>query len=159
MTNFMLPKWVINRIDRVRRDFLWGNNSDNTRRRTNLLNWEAACIPRKWGGLGIKNLLIHNNALLIRWWWRAHKEPDSLLTRIVLILYKTGRQPDAPLIWKKSGYFFWRNLCSILHLFTLCTTYHIHNGRSISFWFDPWSEQPILDCIHSTQLPIGRTSP
>jgi hypothetical protein len=26
MTYFRLPRWVINRIDKIKRDFLWGNH-------------------------------------------------------------------------------------------------------------------------------------
>lgn len=77
MACFRLPKWVINRIDKIRRDFLWRKN-DGSANGVSLTNWQSACLPKIWGGLGIPDLEIRNLALLIRWWWRLYDEPDSL---------------------------------------------------------------------------------
>lgn len=35
-------------------------------------------MPRKWGGLGIRNLEIQNISLLLRWWWRLYQQNESV---------------------------------------------------------------------------------
>lgn len=55
MTCFVLPKWVINRIDVVRRRFLWDKPIGN-KRGVSLLNWGLVCTPKSCGGLGAINL-------------------------------------------------------------------------------------------------------
>lgn len=66
MSSFLLPKWVIKRLDRIRRRFLWGQNE--TRKGISLIEWSAVCFPKTNGGMGVTNLLIRNYSLLLRWW-------------------------------------------------------------------------------------------
>lgn len=77
MACFRFPKWVIYRIDKIKRDFLWKKNEGPTQG-VHLINWDAICIPKIWGGLGIPDLECRNIALLMRWWWRLGAEPESL---------------------------------------------------------------------------------
>lgn len=71
MSAFLLPKWVLNKIDKIRRRFLWGHS--DSRRGISLLNWYEVCLPKRNGGLGGANLQIRNWALLLRWWWRLYR--------------------------------------------------------------------------------------
>lgn len=66
MTCFVLPKWVLNRIDVIRRRFLWGKGKES-KRGVSLLNWELVCTPKKYGGLGAVNLELRNLSLILRW--------------------------------------------------------------------------------------------
>ncbi|XP_078159556.1 uncharacterized protein LOC144555187 [Carex rostrata] len=70
MICFKLPKWVLARIDKARRTFLWGKSRDQ-RRGISLCNWEVACLPKKVGGLGLAYLYLRNVSLLMRWWWKG----------------------------------------------------------------------------------------
>lgn len=49
MMCFKLPKWVIDKIDVVRRSFLWRRNHTDGRA-TSLLNWQEVCMPTVAGG-------------------------------------------------------------------------------------------------------------
>lgn len=82
MMCFRLPQWVIQRIDKIRRLFLWGSSTDNNRA-ISLINCATACKPRKWGGLGISNLNITNISLLLRWLWKLYNDPNGLWTVII----------------------------------------------------------------------------
>jgi hypothetical protein len=42
-----------------------------------LVNWKNVCMPVAAGGLGIKNLIHTNEALLGKWLWRFATEKDS----------------------------------------------------------------------------------
>lgn len=117
MTCFQLPQWVIDRIDRIRRGFLWGKNG-STDRGISLTSWETVCIPTNCGGLGVSNLKLVNISLMLRWWWKVHHEPESIWAAVVVRIRKKGSSSTGPKIWNITGSFFWSQLCRIKHLFT-----------------------------------------
>jgi hypothetical protein len=68
MTVFKMPKWAHSRIDKFRRSFLW--KVDDPKRVKGdhcLINWQTCILPKKWGGLGIKDLEKFGRALRMRW--------------------------------------------------------------------------------------------
>lgn len=106
MNCFKLPKWVVNKIDKVGRLFLWGRN-DRDGRGISLINWETTCLPKKWGGrLGIMNIELQNIALLLRRWWRLYHEPGALWSCWAKRIRAVG---DGPMIWMRTGSFFRHN--------------------------------------------------
>ena len=90
MTCFLLPRWVIELIDWIRRHFLWGQNELH-KKGISLINWTTVCTPIIWGGMGVSNLAMQNRALLLRWWWRAYTVDDSLWTLIIKGLNRANR--------------------------------------------------------------------
>jgi hypothetical protein len=100
-----LPRWVIKIIDKIRRDFIWGNTSSR-RKMVHLINWQIVSSPKKWVGLEIKNVELHNKALMIRWWWRAHKESGSLLTTVFVSMHLSGVHNNGPPFWRRTRSFF-----------------------------------------------------
>ena len=60
---FTIPTYVANRIEKLQRDFLWGNS------KTHLVGWDKVCAPIANGGLGIRKLTTFNKALLGKWLW------------------------------------------------------------------------------------------
>lgn len=143
MICFKLPKWVIAQIDKARRAFLWGRQGGR-QRGISLCNWETVCLPRKWGGLGLPNLYLRNVSLLLRWWWKGYKEPQSMWTVMITKLSWQGNFNTGPMLWSKQGSFFWGDLLSIKHLFNWSTTWIIGDGNVISFWYDHWRELPLI---------------
>lgn len=73
MNYFRLPRWVIAKIDKVRRIFLWDRNEGNGY----ILDKFGDSLPKEWEGLGLKNVKFQNIALLFRWWWRLHQQQGS----------------------------------------------------------------------------------
>lgn len=139
MTCFRLPQWVINRLDKIRRDFLWGKADG---RGISLTNWNATCIPRCYGGLGISDLNLVNISLLLRWWWKAYRDIDCLWTVTICKLRRKGARGEGPKVWTLTGSFFWSQLQSIRRIFIWSTVWRVGDGCSISYWFDAWDENP-----------------
>ena len=61
---FAISTHVANRIEKLQREFLWGDN------KTHLVGWDKVCVPLAKGGLGIRKLTTFNKALLVKWLWR-----------------------------------------------------------------------------------------
>jgi hypothetical protein len=77
MTGIQIPKWVIKRIDRFRRAFLWkGDDPDNVSPGSSLVNWSTVCMPKSLGGLGILDLNKFSRAIRLRWFWFSWKEEN-----------------------------------------------------------------------------------
>ena len=51
---FILPRAVIKKVDAICEAYLWHTNPNNTAPRN--INWIDVCTPKKFGGLGIRNL-------------------------------------------------------------------------------------------------------
>jgi len=62
---FSIPVSVAHHIDELQHDFLWGVVGDEFE--FHFVNWTKICEPTQCGGLGIRNLLTFNQALLGKW--------------------------------------------------------------------------------------------
>ncbi|XP_022765899.1 uncharacterized protein LOC111310750 [Durio zibethinus] len=80
------PAGVIKKNDQLRRNFSWGRGVNQTK--IAKVSWSLVCEPKKFGGLSIRNLVVKNEALLAKWWWRFAYEPTSLWRRVAK--YGTG---------------------------------------------------------------------
>ena len=54
MQTVMLPAAICNDIDVTCRRFIWGGSSNKNG--VSLVNWDKACLPKSYGGLGFKDL-------------------------------------------------------------------------------------------------------
>lgn len=65
MCTLKLPKATIESIDKFKKNCLW-RGSDINAKGYNLVAWDIVTKPKDEGGLGVKNLFLHNDALLIK---------------------------------------------------------------------------------------------
>jgi hypothetical protein len=70
MSIFKLPRWAIIKIDKFRRGFFWKGHDWNIRGCGHcLVNWKTCLLPKRWGGMGFKDLEKFGRALRLRWLW------------------------------------------------------------------------------------------
>lgn len=67
---FRIPKWVIYKINQIRKCFLWAGVENFIRRKYYLVHWDIVCRAKENGGGGILNLEQMNYALLYKWGWK-----------------------------------------------------------------------------------------
>ncbi|KAJ7961972.1 reverse transcriptase [Quillaja saponaria] len=82
MQTTMLPVAICHQIDRIQRNFLWEDSTKH--HKMHLVNWDQVCLPKEFGGLGLKEMTETNLVLLAQLmkgikflkegtWWRLGK--------------------------------------------------------------------------------------
>jgi hypothetical protein len=116
LTVFPVQKWLLQKIDKIRRGFLWkGNNPETCSGGHCLINWSTTCLPKNKGGLGILDLECFARALRIRWLWIRWKDRDKAWIDLQSPCDKTDED-----------------------LFNASTVVNVGNGRTTSFWKSSW---------------------
>ena len=77
MTIHRLSKDTCNRIDRIIRDFWWGNTTEV--RKLHTIARDTIYQPKQIGGVSIRKTEQFNQALLAKQYWRITQNPQSLL--------------------------------------------------------------------------------
>ncbi|RVW95252.1 Eukaryotic translation initiation factor 4G [Vitis vinifera] len=91
-------------------------------RKVHLINWEVVCAQKEKGGLGLRKIILLNEALLGKWIWRFAIEKDNLWK---VLLVKYGQEG---LGWRTNEF-------------------KVGKGTKIKFWTDHWCGNAALSQI------------
>jgi len=78
---FIVPKKVIDQVNQLCRNYLWEGNVDF--KRPPFILWTTAYTPRKYGGIGLKNLAAWNKASIAKLVWYIALKKDMLWVKWV----------------------------------------------------------------------------
>ncbi|XP_039123641.1 uncharacterized protein LOC120260266 [Dioscorea cayenensis subsp. rotundata] len=136
MSLFKVPCWVIKKINRIRRDFLWsGTDIDHPKCR--LVGWKTLCRPREFGGWGILDLHCFNQALLGKWWWKFMSDASWCGANVILFNYGMQRWNMFPRLSGRVS-FFWKGVLSCLPALRGCVLQGVSSGMETLFWKYRW---------------------
>jgi hypothetical protein len=99
MCSLKLPLTVIEIIDKHGKDF----NS----KRYNLAAWDLVRKPKDKGGLGVINLSIQNDALLLK---QLHKFYSKADTQWVAFIWQKYYSNTIPHLTREKGSFWWKDI-------------------------------------------------
>lgn len=85
MSLFKAPKGVIEKINKLQRQFLWSGETGKSY--SALVAWDKVALPKQLGGLNCGNLLHRNISLLFKWIRRFLNEPDALWRNVIQAKY------------------------------------------------------------------------
>lgn len=89
MQTIAIPKIVLQQLQRINRRFLCGETDGQ--RRHHSVCWEQICRPKQHEGLGLPSLLMANQYMLAKAFWRMVKEPAELNSSVLIAKY--GKWP------------------------------------------------------------------
>ncbi|KAF5797593.1 putative RNA-directed DNA polymerase [Helianthus annuus] len=104
---FVAPKCVINKLEKIRRDFVWGFSESIKKMRW--VRWEVMMNSKRKGGLGVGNIRDFNIAMLTKWWWRYKSNPNQLWAKVISSIHKSSSNLLIPLkktipgVWNDIG--------------------------------------------------------
>jgi hypothetical protein len=136
MCTLRLPITVIDTIDRARKDCLWRGNDVNAKRKP-LIAWKKVTTPKENGGLGVINLIVQNQALLLK---PLHKFVNKVDTPWVQLIwhthYRNGQIPHAS---SERGSFWWKDILRLADHFRGIATPRAGDGTTFLLWKDIWN--------------------
>ncbi|WMV33017.1 hypothetical protein MTR67_026402 [Solanum verrucosum] len=81
-----IPDGVIERLDALRRHFLWEGNSET--KKFHLVKWDALIGSKQKGVMGVRNLKTQNQCLIMKWLWRLASSELVLWKEVIQLKYE-----------------------------------------------------------------------
>jgi hypothetical protein len=152
---FPIPMSVAHRLEKLQRDFLWGGLEDD--HKFHLVNWKQTCTPLQSGGLGIRNMVVFNKALLGKWLWRYSTEHTSLWRQVIDSKYGCQRSAwCSDRVTATHGVSLWKHIRAGWKDFSHHISYKVGDGSRISFWHDIWCGALPLRQLFPTLFLLAR---
>ena len=103
--------------------------------RQSLATWDLVCRPKKYGGLGVLNLGIQNESLLLKHLFKFFNKVD---VPWVTLIWDTYYAASPPQVTQSCGSFWWRDVMSLYTNFCKLAVPQVHAGNTVVFWLDRW---------------------
>jgi hypothetical protein len=147
-----IPVQVWKKVRRIQREFLWGARTGH--KKISWINWDTICLPKKKGGLGVRDIRAVNISLLTKWRWKLLDNSQAVWKEVLVSKYGAnvvGRLElgDNVKPWYSS--LWWKDVCSIgenlgINWFSQNVSKKVGNGAQTNFWVDRWiGEIPLKD--------------
>ena len=111
MQSLWLPETVCANIDKLSRGFIWGKKDDS--RGIHLVKWSIMTMPKKWGGLGIKDSKQTNVALHRKVAWNILNQPAWLSSKVLIENY-LGRYSIFLTSPKRNCSYVWQGILKVV---------------------------------------------
>ncbi|KAL7252308.1 hypothetical protein ACSBR1_014034 [Camellia fascicularis] len=144
MQTLALPGSICNDIDKLNRNFLWGDTE--TSKRVHLVKWMNVCQSKKMGGLGLRMAKTQNLALLAKLGWKILNKEDCLWVKVLEAKYFS----DSDLFsysFKKSASHILRGILQTRAILKKGIKWSVGDGSRISIWYDWWCGDEALASI------------
>lgn len=88
------------------------------------------CRPKNKGGLGILNLRIQNEALLLKHISKFYNKVDIPWVNLIWDTYYHDRVPHAIVL---CGSFWWKDICKLMDKFRMVSKVQVNAGDTVLF--------------------------
>ena len=99
------------------------------------------CRPKDSGGLGVLNLRIHDDALLLKYLHKFYNKWDTPWVQLIWDTYYTDQIPHA---CDPCGSFWWRDVIKLIPTYQGISKVSLGNGENFLFWKDMWREEILV---------------
>ncbi|KAG8375096.1 hypothetical protein BUALT_Bualt10G0064800 [Buddleja alternifolia] len=149
MATYLLPRNLSTNLDRIMMRFWWGAEPDKSPMA--LKNWDSICLPKDFGGLGLRKMHDANLAMMAKITWKVAVGQDEVWVKMFQARYLRNTNflefsncpSDASWIWKDVI------RCKSIILKGGC--FKVTSNSPIRIWEDPWI--PTIDGFKPVRPP------
>ncbi|KAE8671815.1 kinase-related family protein [Hibiscus syriacus] len=158
---FKIPASILKTLNSIMSNFLWGGG--NGIKKIHWVKWDDVCKSKTEGGLGVRNLIFMNRALLGKWSWRFANERNYVWRNFICSKYNidSSRLLFDSKIPSQSSW-LWRSVvnnhfkqdsfgCKFRSLFK----FYVGNGKHVRFWQDSWAADFPLQILFSRLFSLS----
>ena len=142
MCALKVPPKILEHIDKIRRHCLWNKKKEDGEHYNSLIARDKVCRPKNKGGMGVLNLKIQNEGLLLK---HLHKFYNKLDTPWVSLVWQTYYTDKVPHSTDLCGSFWWRDICKLSPIYRGISKCTIGSWDTILFRKDPWKDVPAYE--------------
>ena len=135
MSCFKLPVTLCHEIETLVRKFWWGQRGDC--RKVHWVKWNELCQHKNQGGMGFKDLMTFNEAMLAKLAWRLLNDENSLFHRV----FKARFFPRGSILEAKdspSASYAWRSIVVGRGVISKGALWRVGDEKQIKIWSDNW---------------------
>ncbi|KAH9751258.1 putative ribonuclease H protein [Citrus sinensis] len=136
MQTTRLPTSIITKIEQHCRRFIWSGNSEV--KKLHLINWADVCRPKLSRGLGLKNLTLMNEALLMKLGWGLLVNSNSYWAQVLCSKYGFDPNTMSTSLPTKYGSYLWKAIGRICPKVLQGLRWNVRDDKRIRFWQDAW---------------------
>lgn len=104
MRSIKIPTKIIDHLDKLLRRCFWSKQTEDGQKHTSLAAWEMVCRPKSKGGLGIVDIKVQNQGLLLKQLFKFYNRLDVPWVNLVWNTYYNHNVPHAS---EPRGSFWW----------------------------------------------------
>jgi len=134
-----LPKTVIKQIDKYRKHCLWRGSDVNSKKPPKAA-WKLVCNSKENGGLGVHNLQIQNESLLLKHLHMFFNKSDIPWVQLV---WHSHYNSGSFALYNRRGSFWWRDILKLLDSYKTLSSVTVGDGSTILFWSDACHGAPL----------------
>ncbi|XP_024177848.1 uncharacterized protein LOC112183741 [Rosa chinensis] len=143
---YLWPSSLLKHLSTCARNFIW--YGDLSKRKLVIVSWRQVCVPKKEGGLGLRDLKSLNLAALISLSW------STLTSGSIWSSYASQRFSICCNM--KYRYFrssVWHGLKTALPFIFHNSKWLIGDGKLVNLWMDKWLNAPLIVKLQAPNFP------
>jgi hypothetical protein len=112
------------------------------------MSWSKMSVSKNHGGMGFRDFVYFNKALLAKQIWHLWKTPDGLIARIMKAKY----YPECSVLKASLGNrpsFTWRSIQGASDIIKDGLAWRVGNGKKFRIWKDKWLLTPTTYMVQS----------
>lgn len=129
------PK-LIEMLDKIRRRCLWTKKTEQGDKCNSLAAWDMVCKPKKHGGLGVINIKVQNDALIMKLLHKFYSKLDVPWVHLIWNKYYADKVPHAT---NPVGSFWWREILKLTPVFRGISQVRVVSSTTALVWKDLWA--------------------
>ena len=152
MSCFQIPSTICNNMRKPISNFWWG--IEDGKKKLHWRSWDWLSAPKSLGGMGFRDMVLFNQAMLAKQCWRLLMDPNSLCYKVL-----KGRYFPNGNFWNsvcpRSASYTWRSIMFGKKLIQKGLVWRVGDGKQISVCNDNWIPDTINVGISASSLTEG----